>query len=384
MQRGAALHYLRAVQIEIESIAAFRAHVEAARPWTDVVVQGLDLSEETSLLTLTGLKGAVFLGCALTPAALTHVIGTGGVVFPRLSGLAYDPGRATLYTVDELMLGCSDEKTFFVASTDAKIYAQYSKDRAHPPLMEAFAQRLHDHAIDDALGDLLALAPRRIVAFMGGHAMSRTDAIYPDVARCARSLARAGFFIITGGGPGAMEAANLGAFLAPCDDALLEDALVQLRQAPLYKSPGWIASADVIRRNAPKHGDTLGVPTWFYGHEPTNLFCTHVAKYFSNALREDGLLAIAKHGVVYAPGGPGTVQEIFMDACQNHYGTFDDVSPMVFLGSKYWRETRPVYPLLEQLAKGAQYAAMLGIFDAPDDVVAFLQSHPPVPYVKGK
>jgi predicted Rossmann-fold nucleotide-binding protein len=372
------------VQIEIETIASFRSHSEAGLPWTDVVVQGLDLTREASLLSLNALKGAVFLGCALSPEGLTHVIATGGIVFPRLPGLPYDPSRSTLYTVDELMLGSVDEKTFFTDSTDAKIYARYSKDRAHPPLMEAFAQRLHDHAIDDALGDLLAKEPRRIVAFMGGHAMARTDAIYPDVARCARALARAGFFIITGGGPGAMEAANLGAFLAPCNDALLEEALVHLREAPLYKSPGWLATADTVRKRAPKRGDTLGVPTWFYGHEPTNLFCTHVAKYFSNALREDGLLAIAKHGVVYAPGGPGTVQEIFMDACQNHYGTFDDVSPMVFLGTTYWRQTRPVYPLLEQLAKGAQYSSMLGIFDAPNDVVTFLQSHPPVPYVKGK
>jgi predicted Rossmann-fold nucleotide-binding protein len=373
------------VQIEIESVAAFRSHVEAGLPWRDVVVQGLDLIDEPLLLTVS-VTGAVFLGCALSADALTHVIATGGIVFPRLPGLAYDASRSTLYTVDELMRGMieNDEKSFFVDSTDAKIYAQYSKHRAHPPLMEAFAQRLHDHAIDDALGDLLAKEPRRIVAFMGGHAMARTDIAYPDVARCARSLARAGFFIITGGGPGAMEAANLGAFLAPCDDAFLEEALVHLREAPLYKSPGWLATADSIRRRAPKRGDTLGVPTWFYGHEPTNLFCTHVAKYFSNALREDGLLAIAKHGVVYAPGGPGTVQEIFMDACQNHYGTFDDVSPMVFLGTTYWRETRPVYPLLELLAKGAQYSTLLGIFDAPDDVVAFLQSHPPMPYVKGK
>jgi predicted Rossmann-fold nucleotide-binding protein len=124
------------------------------------------------------------------------------------------------------------------------------------------------------------------------------------------------------------------------------------------------------------------VPTWFYGHEPTNLFCTHVAKYFSNALREDGLLAIAKHGVVYAPGGPGTIQEIFMDACQNHYGTFDDVSPMVFLGEQFWRTTKPVYPLLEQLARGAQYHEMIGICDKPDDVVSFLKEHPPIPYAR--
>ena len=35
-----------------------------------------------------------------------------------------------------------------------------------------------------------------------------------------------------------------------------------------------------------------------------------MAKYFSNSLREDGLLAIATHGVVYAPGSAGTTQDV--------------------------------------------------------------------------
>ena len=41
-----------------------------------------------------------------------------------------------------------------------------------------------------------------------------------------------------------------------------------------------------------------------------------------------GLLAIAKHGVIYAPGSAGTIQEIFQDAAQNHYSSFGPPSPM--------------------------------------------------------
>jgi predicted Rossmann-fold nucleotide-binding protein len=370
------------VHTEIESLAALHAHVAAGRGWRDVVVQGLDLTGETPLITHEPVEGAVFLGCAFTPAALTHVQATGGIVFPRLPGLAWDPARAQLYTVDELMQGATDERTFFTDSRDARIYAQYQRTRDDPPILEALAQRLHDHAIDDALGDLLA-ARARVVAFMGGHAMARTDPFYADVARCARALAREDYFVITGGGPGAMEAANLGAFLAPCEDGELDAAIARLKQAPAYTSPGWIATARTVRALAgERHGATLGVPTWFYGHEPTNFFCTHVAKYFSNAIREDGLLAIARDGVVFAPGGPGTVQEIFMDACQNHYGTYGAVSPMAFLGRKYWCEDRPVFPLLAHLARGAQYEPFIGVFDAPNDVVAFLRAHPPVAYRK--
>ena len=32
---------------------------------------------------------------------------------------------------------------------------------------------------------------------------------------------------------------------------------------------------------------SLGIPTWFYGHEPPNVFCDGIGKYFSNAIRED-------------------------------------------------------------------------------------------------
>lgn len=51
-------------------------------------------------------------------------------------------------------------------------------------------------------------------------------------------------------------------------------------------------------------GRSLSIPTWFYGHEPTNVFATEIAKYFSNALREDTLLHRCGGGVVFLPGGP--------------------------------------------------------------------------------
>ncbi len=49
---------------------------------------------------------------------------------------------------------------------------------------------------------------------MGGHAVSRDTEPYAGAARLGHRLAAAGLAVLTGGGPGAMEAANLGA-LAP-------------------------------------------------------------------------------------------------------------------------------------------------------------------------
>ena len=178
-----------------------------------------------------------------------------------------------------------------------------------------------------------------------------------------------------------MEATNLGAWMAAYPIEAIDQALALLEHAPDYKHIAWWDSAlDVRKRFSESPGESLGIPTWYYGHEPPNLFATHIAKYFSNSLREDGLLTIAHHGVIYAPGSAGTIQEVFMDACQNHYGTFGDVSAMVFLGRHYWTETKPVYPLLRSLAEGRQYGELLGIEDEEGAVVDFIVSHPPQAY----
>ncbi|MCB9777710.1 MAG: hypothetical protein H6742_04030 [Alphaproteobacteria bacterium] len=383
------------MHVELESIEALRAHVERHGELQGVVLHGLDLGEVEELLMGVPARGAVFLGCSMGREATDHVLDTGGLVFPRLEHLPYRCYRTTLYTVDELMEGYRPgQPDSFEMTCDGRIWAWYRRHRdqrgAKLPVLEAMAQRLHDHAMDDAMAELLArpgpgdgaFGRRRVVAVMGGHALARTDPAWVEVVHLGRRLAREGFVVATGGGPGAMEAAHLGAWLAPAPDDALAAACAELQQAATYRDPGWFETALAVRARWPQGAavDSLAVPTWFYGHEPTNLFATHVAKYFSNSLREDGLLAIATHGVVYAPGSAGTVQEIFMDAAQNHYGTFQLVSPMAFLGRTFWTHDRPVAELLSRLAGARQYADMIGFVDDAAAAVAFLHEHPPVLY----
>ena len=90
-----------------------------------------------------------------------------------------------------------------------------------------------------------------------------------------------------------MEAGNLGAWLAVHDDDNLEWAVDRLARCPYYRDDGYLDRGLEVRDRCPDGAESLAIPTWFYGHEPSNLFSTHVAKYFSNSLREDGLLAIA-------------------------------------------------------------------------------------------
>lgn len=376
---------------EIKTRAALVAHVRAHGHLRGQVVQELDLRNDGELLRSIPGAEAAFLGCLLDPETVVHLYRTGADLFPPLSSaLPFRPYRSGLYTVDELYEGFDPAipGSFWQRARDSRIYDYYNelRHRGEPiPIMETLALRLHDHAIEDALEDLLfhgPEGPRKVVAIMGGHAMRRDQPIYAEVARMARGLARAGYFVATGGGPGAMEAANLGAYLAEHDDAALEQAIAILIGDVDYSSHHYLELALQVRSQWPREhgrGESLAVPTWFYGHEPSNLFASHVAKYFANSVREDGLLAIAGHGVVYAPGSAGTVQEVFMDACQNHYGTFPLISPMIMLGVEHWTTRLPVWPLMQAMSAGKPWGELIGLCDRGDEVLAFLAAHPPIP-----
>ena len=67
--------------------------------------------------------------------------------------------------------------------------------------------------------------------------MRRDDPVFQQVAYLCRDLARRGFVIATGGGPGAMEAANLGAHFAELKDTELDAALEVLAAAPVFSTP---------------------------------------------------------------------------------------------------------------------------------------------------
>ena len=182
----------------------------------------------------------------------------------------------------------------------------------------------------------------------------------------------------SGGGPGAMEATHVGAWMAGRNDSDVQEALDMLAVAPSFRDPGWLSSAFAVREKYPQTKyRSLGIPTWFYGHEPATPFATHIAKYFLNSVREDTLLSIAKGGIIYSPGSAGTLQEIFQDAAQNHYETFGFASPMVFLGRDYYTREMPVYPMLEDLlARGKYKNLQLSITDDPDQAIQAILDFP--------
>ena len=306
----------------------------------------------------------------------------GALIFPKFGDLPYNPYRPELYSREELMEGWSKEED---QSVDKLIYDHFVKHgKKDPDIVETLAERLHDHAIDDGLTDLLEGrvekdGVKKVVAIMGGHSAGRDDSSFRKVAHLARRLTAEGYFVASGGGPGIMEAANLGAYLADLDEGELNVVLDDLAAAPKYTDQGYFEAANKVIENYPTGHSSLAVPTWFYGHEPTNMFSAHVAKYFSNSIREDGLLAIARYGIIFAPGRAGTTQEIFQDACQNHYATFGEISPMVFLGSDRYTKKTPLWETINKLADGRHFKDLLMLSDEVGEIVEFIKNHPPLP-----
>jgi predicted Rossmann-fold nucleotide-binding protein len=365
--------------IELESLGAFDEHLDQHNSLADTACQGLDLRERSWRLFEADVREAFFLGCQLEGSALEYLNDQGACVFPVIDGLPFRSFRGDLYDVAELYAGYEpgDHQSYEI-TPDARSYRQHKSTVASLHVVGTLAERIHDHAVDNALHQHLArVGPESVVAIMGGHGLARTDDAYIQVAQLGRALTDAGFYVATGGGPGAMEAANLGAWMAPHPPEALDQALSVLASASAFEPVGeWLDTAFEVRARWPQAepglGSSLGVPTWHYGHEPPNVFATEIAKYFANSIREDGLLAIALAGVVFAPGSAGTIQEVFQDAAQNHYESFGKVSPMVFLDIEYWTSVKPIYPVLQYLAADKPYGDVLTAFDDIEPIVDFL------------
>lgn len=362
--------------IEIESLEQFDAARAASPQLRGMLVQSVDLSEREKELLSSKPRGAVFLGCSLTARSESYLQRGGALIFPRLPDLPFDPYRALLYSPTELYEGLAEAYT---RTPDATIYA-WTRTLSHPPgLRSTLAMSLHDHSVGDALDEALAdVSAELTVGVMGGHALLRTDPLYREAAVLGSRLAEAGRTVLTGGGPGAMEAANLGAYVAGHPE-LLNEALLGLAAVPTFKGDhgidGWATTAQAVLTAHPDGVASYGIPTWFYGHEPPNLFATQIAKYFSNALREDTLLTRCRGGIVYLPGAAGTVQEIFQAVTENYYATDPArLAPLVLVGHKQWTTRLPAWPLLQRLAAGRPMESTVHLVDTVAEAEAVLLS----------
>jgi predicted Rossmann-fold nucleotide-binding protein len=365
------------MRIEITTPAALRTHRESGKDLRNTVVVGLDLTDPgDSALLRTAMDGAVFLGCELTSRVRQQAEAAGALMFPAIPDLPYHVYRTTLYTPAELFAGFDPAIPGSYADTpDHRIYQHSREQGRQPDALYALAERLHDHSVTAALTETLAKCAPGPVAVMGGHALARDSAQYRTAMELGAVLGRNGFTVLTGGGPGAMEAVPYGVRLP---DAI-DDVVACLQRAPRFGTGSaeigqWLAAGMAVPAND-QGAPTIGIPTWFYGHEPPNPACTWHAKYFANSVREDGLLTVASGGVIYTPGSAGTLQEVFQDFTQNYYASIGPAAPMIFLGKDFWTNDIPAAPVVQQLARGREAERWILVTDDINEAVDLLTLH---------
>ena len=173
------------------------------------------------------------------------------------------------------------------------------------------------------------------VSLFGGARVDTGHRYYRDAAQIARQLSEAGFAVITGGGPGIMEAANQGARLGSGRSIGLN-----------IKLPSG--------QPANKHADTVIDFNYFFARK------VMFVKYAC--------------GIIGMPGGFGTLDEIFEALTLVQTRKIDDL-PVVLYGSDFWEGLLrwiEQQPLRERLISERD----LGLFqvtDDPDEVVEIIR-----------
>ena len=157
----------------------------------------------------------IFMGCKI-PEGMSARLDNRCYIFPSIRK-PFSCFLPRLYDAATLYAGFDPEcEESFNECYDTRVYRHYvGKGKVSSDISEMLARALHDHSMSDALQAMLArYDERRVVAVMGGHAVLRTDVNYIKIARISKRLTELGFLMVSGGGPGAMEATHLGAWMA--------------------------------------------------------------------------------------------------------------------------------------------------------------------------
>jgi uncharacterized protein (TIGR00730 family) len=195
-------------------------------------------------------------------------------------------------------------------------------------------ERLHVDRIADEFFDgfdVVADIARPAVSIFGSARAARDHPAYTAAMEVGRLFARAGFAVVTGGGPGLMEAANRGA-----------------------QEGGGISI-----------GFNIELP-----HEQAPNEFLDLSLTFRHFYVRKTMFVKAAGGFVILPGGFGTLDELFESLTLIQTDKVIDF-PVVLFGSHYWSgllEWLHEYPLAEGMISAADMEIM-GITDDPAEAV---------------
>src|SRR5687767_7828071 len=168
------------------------------------------------------------------------------------------------------------------------------------------------------------------VTIFGSARFKEDHPYYTKAKELSAAIARLGFTIITGGGPGIMEAANRGA----------------------KEVGGTSVGCNITLPHEQKPNDYLDVMVEF--------------KYF---FVRKVMLVKYSVGFIALPGGFGTVDEIFETLTLIQTGKVESF-PLVLMGRDYWQ---PLIEMVDQMAKNNTISAIdasrIFVTDDPDEAV---------------
>jgi len=185
----------------------------------------------------------------------------------------------------------------------------------------------------EAFETLAKLGPA--VSIFGSSRAGAHDPFYERARQLGKILAQKGFTVVTGGGPGIMEAANRGAYEA--------------------------------------RGNSVGLNIDLPTEQKPNPYLTTLLSFRYFFVRKVSFLKYSKAFVIF-PGGLGTLDEFFESATliqTKKIGSF----PLLLFGSDYWR-TLLVWLKNETLRRGYISSEDLELFhlvDSNDEVIAAIE-----------
>lgn len=185
------------------------------------------------------------------------------------------------------------------------------------------------------------------VTFFGSARSQPGDPIYKDAEELAAKLAKSGFAVITGGGPGIMEAANVGAFKVG--------------------------------------GKSVGVNIELPMEQKLNPYTTDTENFHFFFTRKV-MLSFASEVYVYFPGGFGTMDELFEIITLVQTKKISKI-PIILYGKDYWapllkwiedtmykkyktvtKEDMDIYHLVDSVEEAHEYIVKKTNFCTPKQV----------------